>query len=371
MKITNYEITHRTLHFKQPAGTSRGIYTTRDIWYIHLEGENDDGTLWQGVGECAPLPDLSCDAYPIEEYEQYLHAACAMTCQRGYIPYDILHDYPSIIFGLESAMAHKEKQEKVSVSTPLPNEAKWEGSGEGLLPVCRINGLIWMGTYEEMRKRLEEKLAAGFRCIKLKIGAINFDDEIRLIRQIRDEFPADKVELRVDANGAFGTTADEAIDKLRELSKYQLHSIEQPIRQGHWTEMAKLCKQAVHTPLPFGGGVGGGTSLPIALDEELIGINTTSEKIALLDTIKPQYIILKPSLHGGFHGCDEWIRLAEERGIGWWATSALESNVGLAAIARWVSQYHPTLPQGLGTGLLYTDNTPAETEIRGEELWMI
>lgn len=338
--MINYEIRQKTLHFKQPAGTSRGVYTTRDVWYIHLEGEREDGTRWQGTGECAPLPNLSCDAFPTEEYEQYLHAACSMTCQRGYIPFDILRDYPSIIFGLESAM----------------KGAIWEEPEEGLHPVCRINGLIWMGTYEEMRSRLEEKLVAGFHCIKLKIGAINFDDEIRLIKQIRDEFPAERVELRVDANGAFGTTAEEAIDKLRTLSQFGLHSIEQPIRQGHWQEMAKLCQNS---------------TLPIALDEELIGINTTREKVALLDTIRPQYIILKPSLHGGFHGCDEWIRLAEERGIGWWATSALESNVGLAAIARWISQYHPTLPQGLGTGLLYTDNTPAETEIRGEELWMV
>lgn len=351
LKNINYEISHKTLHFKQPAGTSRGVYTTRDVWYINLEGEHEDGTHWQGVGECAPLPDLSCDAYPLEEYEQYLHAACSMTCQRGYIPYDILRDYPSIIFGLESAMAGAGCDE--SVKSPIR--------------VCRINGLIWMGTYEEMRTRLEEKLAAGFRCIKLKIGAINFDDEIRLIEQIRHEFPAHVVELRVDANGAFGSTAEEAVEKLRILSSYGLHSIEQPIRQGHWQEMAKLCQMASpDTQLPFGEGV-----LPIALDEELIGINTTKEKIALLDTIKPQYIILKPSLHGGFHGCDEWISLAEERGIGWWATSALESNVGLAAIARWLSHYHPTLPQGLGTGLLYTDNTPAETKIRGEELWML
>lgn len=368
----NYEISQKTLHFKQPAGTSRGVYTTRDVWYITLKGVREDGTHWQGVGECAPLPDLSCDAFPHEEYEQYLHAACSMTCQRGYIPYDILRDYPSIIFGLESALTYKNKQEKTCVSTP---RLLLEGAEEGLpLPVCRINGLIWMGTYEEMRSRLEEKLAAGFRCIKLKIGAINFDDEIRLIKQIRNEFPAERVELRVDANGAFGTTAEEAIEKLRILSQFDLHSIEQPIRQGHWTEMAKLCQMvSTNTPLPNaakwkGTGV---SPLPIALDEELIGINTTSEKVALLDTIRPQYIILKPSLHGGFHGCDEWIRLAKERGIGWWATSALESNVGLAAIARWVSQYRPTLPQGLGTGLLYTDNTPAETEIRGEELWMI
>lgn len=328
----NYKIEHRTLHFKQPAGTSRGVYTTRDVWYIHLYDEER-----HGIGECAPLPDLSCDAFPREEYEQYLHAACTMYCQTGKINYALLRDYPSILFGLEMV-------ERRRLTHGL--------SG----PLCRINGLVWMGTYEEMKARLEEKLAAGYHCIKLKIGAINFEDELALIKQVRRDFDSDMVELRVDANGAFGTTYKEAIDKLHRLAEHDLHSIEQPIRQGHWEEMARLCCD---------------TPLPIALDEELIGINTTARKAELLDTIRPQYIILKPMLHGGFSGCDEWIRLAEERGIGWWATSALESNVGLAAIARWVAQYHPTMPQGLGTGLLYTDNTPPETVIRGDELWLI
>ena len=370
----NYTIEHRTLHFKQPAGTSRGVYHTRDVWYIHLyEGD------WHGIGECAPLPDLSCDAYPNEEYEQYLHAACRMTCQLGRIPYEWLRDYPSILFGLE--MVEKKRlsprppyregasytqggtvREGVSSRNAAPSlhfssSDKSRGRGESLPafgPLCRINGLIWMGTYDEMRRQLEAKLEAGYHCIKLKIGAINFEDELALIKQVRRDFSSEVVELRADANGGFGNNYGEAIDKLHRLAEYDLHSIEQPIRQKHWQEMAALCADS---------------PLPIGLDEELIGINTTAKKIALLDTIRPQYVILKPMLHGGFSGCDEWIRLAEERNIGWWATSALESNVGLAAIARWVAQYHPTMPQGLGTGLLYTDNTPPETEIRGDELW--
>lgn len=331
-----YDIEHRTLHFKQPAGTSRGVYHTRDVWYIHLyEGG------WHGIGECAPLPDLSCDALPQQEYEQHIQEACHSFCKTGQIPYDSLRSYPSILFGLESAT--------------MP-DVRLEDDKEN--PICRINGLIWMGTYEEMKERLEEKLRVGFRCIKLKIGAINFEDEMRLIQQVRKDFPQEVVELRVDANGGLGTPTDLASvhAKLQRLASHHLHSIEQPIPAGHWEQMAQLCQES---------------PLPIALDEELIGINHTANKIDLLDTIRPQYIILKPSLHGGLSGCDEWIRLAKERGIGWWATSALESNIGLAAIAQWVQNYQPVLPQGLGTGLLFTDNTEPRTVVRGEELWWI
>lgn len=370
--IMEYNIEHRTLHFKQPAGTSRGVYHTRDVWFIHLnEGE------WHGMGECAPLPDLSCDAYPSEEYEQYLHAACTSLCQTiaiyrqsnknqsitNCINYAMLKDYPSILFGLESALSTHPAIMRESGDSNSAEICCIPAQMSPDAPLCRINGLVWMGTYEEMKVRLEEKLQAGYHCIKLKIGAINFEEELDLIKRIRTEFSSDTVELRVDANGAFGTTYTEAIDRLHRLAQYDIHSIEQPIRQGHWQEMARLT-DAVRNPKH-------GKTLPIALDEELIGINTTDKKIELLDTIRPQYIILKPMLHGSFSGCDEWIRLAEERNIGWWATSALESNVGLSAIARWVSKYHPTMPQGLGTGLLFTDNTVPHTEIRGDELFWI
>lgn len=334
--MLSYEIENRTLHFKQPAGTSRGTYTTRDVWYVTLcDGERS------GTGECAPLPDLSCDAMP--DYEDCLHAACSMTCQMGRIPYDFLSDYPSMVFGIECALG------KLRGTTYTPNSAFMAGK-EGI----PINGLIWMGSYEEMKQRIEEKLSAGFRCVKLKIGAINFSDELALLKQIRQQYSREQIELRVDANGAFSVA--ESLDKLRQLAELDLHSIEQPIKQGQWQEMAALCAN---------------TPLPIALDEELIGVNKLSEKQRLLDTIHPQYIILKPSLHGGLRGCDEWIRLAEERGIGWWATSALESNIGLTHIADWCASHHPTMPQGLGTGLLFTDNTPAHTIIKGDKLYRI
>ena len=346
----NYKISSRTLHFRQPAGTSRGVYHTHQVWYIHLsEG------FWQGMGECAPLPDLSCDALPPDQYEAVLHEVCQQLCRSGELDAASLRDYPSILFGLESALGlHTSSPSQEIRTAPLPQRLHAASSP---LPhgtaVCPINGLVWMGSYEEMRTRLEEKLRAGFRCIKLKIGAIHFEDELRLIRRIREEYPASRVTLRVDANGAFRPDG-EAEARLRELARYDLHSIEQPIRQHQWEEMARLCAT---------------TPLPIALDEELIGINDPCRKAALLDTIRPQYIVLKPTLHGGFSGCDEWIRMAEERGIGWWATSALESNVGLTALAQWVARYHPTLPQGLGTGLLYTHNTPPHTEVRGDVLY--
>jgi len=330
-----YEIEHRTLHFRQPAGTSRGIYTTRQVWYVTL---SENGR--KGIGECAPLPDLSCDALP--DYEDYLHAACHLTCQLEHIPHNQLKDYPSMLFGLECALKELRPETEDKKDSPFLR-------GECGIP---INGLIWMGNYEEMLGRIEEKLRAGFRCIKVKIGAINFNDEVRLLERIRNDYSREQIELRVDANGGF-TPAD-VQQKLERLAALDLHSIEQPIRQGQWTEMARLCKTS---------------PLPIALDEELIGINTTKEKEALLNTVTPQYIVLKPSLHGGISGCEEWIRMAEERGIGWWVTSALESNIGLAHIARWVSGFHPSMPQGLGTGRLFTDNTPAQTEIRGDELY--
>ena len=335
MKI---EIIHKLLHFKQPAGTSRGIYTTRDVWYIVLIDTTNPSHY--GVGECAPLPDLSCDALP--NYEVILREACKQFMDTGCFDWEALRPYPSILFGLETAWAHYQAQSIQLWQTPF-------SQGKEGIP---INGLIWMGNFDEMYRRIEEKMQQGFRCIKLKIGAINFERELELLAHIRQHFSADQITLRVDANGAFSPS--EAMDKLQRLSEYHIHSIEQPIRAGQWEEMNRLCKS---------------TPIPIALDEELIGINNRNDKIALLETIRPQYIILKPSLHGGLCGSQEWIELATQYGIGHWITSALESNIGLNAIAQWTATLRPTLPQGLGTGMLFTDNIDFPLHIQGDCLW--
>ena len=370
------DISERTLHFKQPAGTSRGVYTTRHSYYLTLTSDEIPGV--EGVGECATLPDLSCDAKP--EYEMTLRQVCQMVEQMGRIPYDMIRAYPSITFGLETAFAsffdaakkfleivptegassssEMLKQKGVSVPAGMENlidlfDSPFGRGEEGIT----INGLVWMGTYEEMLARLEEKLQAGFHCVKLKIGAIDFFKELDLIKRIRDVYTQEQVELRVDANGGF--LPENAMSQLEALAKYNIHSIEQPIKQHQWPKMAQLCRE---------------TPLPIALDEELIGVNVRSMKEALLDTIRPQYIILKPSLHGGIYGCNEWIQLASQRGIGSWITSALESNIGLHAIAHYAAKvYGPNveMPQGLGTGQLFTDNIPMPLEIRGDKLFIV
>ena len=370
------EISERTLHFKQPAGTSRGVYTTRHSYYLTLTSDEMPGV--EGVGECATLPDLSCDAKP--EYEMTLRQVCQMVEQMGRIPYDMIRAYPSITFGLETAFAsffdaakkfleivpaegassssEMLKQKGVSVPAGMENltdlfDSPFGRGEEGIT----INGLVWMGTYEEMLARLEEKLQAGFHCVKLKIGAIDFFKELDLIKRIRDVYTKEQVELRVDANGGF--LPENAMSQLEALAKYDIHSIEQPIKQHQWPKMAQLCRE---------------TPLPIALDEELIGVNVRSMKEALLDTIRPQYIILKPSLHGGIYGCNEWIELANQRGIGSWITSALESNIGLNAIAHYAAKVYGSnvkMPQGLGTGQLFTDNIPMPLEIRGDKLFVV
>ena len=370
------EISERTLHFKQPAGTSRGVYTTRHSYYLTLTSDEIPGV--EGVGECATLPDLSCDAKP--EYAVTLRQVCQMVEQMGRIPYDMIRAYPSITFGLETAFAsffdaakkfleivpaegassssEMLKQKGVSVPAGMENlvdlyDSPFGRGEEGIT----INGLVWMGTYEEMLARLEEKLQAGFHCVKLKIGAIDFFKELDLIKRIRDVYTKEQVELRVDANGGF--LPENAMSQLEALAKYDIHSIEQPIKQHQWPKMAQLCRE---------------TPLSIALDEELIGVNVRSMKQALLDTVRPQYIILKPSLHGGIYGCNEWIELANQRGIGSWITSALESNIGLHAIAHYAAKvYGPNvqMPQGLGTGQLFTDNIPMPLEIRGDKLFVV
>ncbi len=338
-------IEERMLHFKQPAGTSRGVYTTRKIWLVHLS----DGQ-YEGVGECAPLPQLSCDDIP--NYEQVLRGFCDEVERTDEIPYEDLRDYPSMLFGLETALSSLKASHGSSLSFHLLFNTPFS-RGEVGIP---INGLVWMGRYDEMLGRLEEKLEKGFHCVKLKIGAIDFDQELDLVKRIRERFSFHEVELRLDANGAF--PYEEALYKLELLSQYQIHSIEQPIRQGQWAYMAELCRES---------------PLPIALDEELIGVNDPEMKHHMLNIIKPRYIILKPSLHGGMMGCREWIATAREMGIGSWITSALESNIGLNAIAQFCSDVygdHISMPQGLGTGQLFTDNIPMPLEIRGDRLWI-
>ena len=329
MKIT---IEERVLHFKQPAGTSRGVYTERKIWLLHLEDGNR-----KGVGECAPLPQLSCDDIP--DYSEKLRAFCDDVERTGKIDYETMRDYPSMLFGMETALndvrCKKEDAEGEAFSIP-------------------INGLVWMGTFDEMQQRIEQKLEQGFRCIKLKIGAIDFEAELELLKMIREHFGPRELELRVDANGAF--KFDEALYKLELLSQYALHSIEQPIKAGQWANMAELCREA---------------PLRIALDEELIGVNDPEQKRQMLNIIRPAYIVLKPSLHGGMMGVREWVEIANDMGIGSWITSALESNVGLYAIARLAYDiYGPNIrmPQGLGTGLLFTDNIPMPLKMQGERL---
>lgn len=337
-------ITPRTLHFKQPAGTSRGVYNIRKSWFVEIEDSKRPGC--KGVGECAPLPDLSCDARP--EYEKTLESICRMIELTGNVNYDMLRPYPSILFGIETAMTDLQNGGNGRLfDTPFTR------GEEGIT----INGLVWMGSHDEMLARLESKMQAGFHCVKLKIGAIEFDSELDLIRHIRQAFTKEQIELRVDANGGF--TFEDAPSRLDQLARYDIHSIEQPIRQHQWARMAQLCASS---------------PIPIALDEELIGVNMPGMKQELLDTIRPQYIILKPSLHGGISGTREWIDMAHQRGIGSWITSALESNVGLNAVAQLAADvYGPniSMPQGLGTGMLFTDNIEMPLTIRGEKLWRL
>ena len=337
----------KILHFKQPAGTSRGVYTTRKIWLVELsEGDKT------GIGECAPLPDLSCDAMGDERYMALLNQFCQKLCETGEIEYDAMRDYPSMLFGLETALLSLKNSQLSTLNSKLLFDTAFS-RGEVGIP---INGLVWMGNYEEMLQRMEDKLAQGFRCVKLKIGAIDFDQELDLIKKIRERFSFHEVELRVDANGGF--KYEEALYKLELLSQYNIHSIEQPIRQGQWAYMAELCRES---------------PLPIALDEELIGVNDPEMKRHMLNIIKPRYIILKPSLHGGMMGCREWISIAKDMGIGSWITSALESNIGLNAIVQFTSDVYGdniTMPQGLGTGQLFTDNIPMPLEIRGDMLFL-
>ena len=350
MKVT---IQERVFHFRQPAGTSRGVYTERRSWFVVAS----DGQR-QGVGECAPLPDLSCDALPPHIYKEVLRRFCDQVEQTGQIDFEAMRDYPSMLFGLETcleSLARSSSKGRGNLDSVAlqPDVTLQEDGGKLSIP---INGLVWMGSHDEMLQRIEQKLEQGFRCVKLKVGAIDFDQELDLVKRIRQRFSHREVELRLDANGGF--LPDEALYRLELLAQYAIHSIEQPVKPNQWALMAELCRDA---------------PLPIALDEELIGVNDPDLKRQMLRIIKPAYIVLKPSLHGGMAGCREWISIARDEGIGSWITSALESNVGLYAIARFcydVYGPHITMPQGLGTGQLFTDNIPMPLEIRGDHLWL-
>jgi o-succinylbenzoate synthase len=309
------------LEFKRPSGTSRGILTTKDSWFLILEEEGNNG-----LGECSLIEGLSPDN--ANQIESILLQLCDALEANVELP-DLTH-WPAVQMGLETAMLSLRSKNPFSL---FPSAFT---KGEKQIP---INGLVWMGDYEFMRAQIDQLLTTGFDCIKLKIGALDFDSELDLLARIRGSYSESDINLRVDANGAF--KPDDALEKLKRLSDYQIHSIEQPIAVNQWETMAKLCQE---------------TPLPIALDEELIGHYETSEKHEVLRQINPHYVILKPSLLGGFAHSEQWIDLAEKLGIGWWVTSALESNIGLNAIAQWAYQLKVTIPQGLGTGSLFVNN---------------
>lgn len=323
------------LKFKRPAGTSRGVYRSRPVWYVFIE---QNGIC--GIGECAPLPGLSTETP--EDIEKLLQESCSSPAYFIEHP-EFCKSVSSLKFAFEMALLDlKQGGQQILFPSAFTD-------GKAGIP---INGLIWMGDFEFMKAQIKEKLDAGFGCLKLKIGALNFNAELELLKSIRKEYSADELTLRVDANGAF--SPNDAKTKLAQLSGLELHSIEQPIAANQWDEMAQLCATS---------------TLPIALDEELIGIYKQDEKIRLLDKIKPQFLILKPSLHGGFSGCNEWIELAEKHNIDWWITSYLESNVGLNALAQWTFTKNVSSFQGLGTGQLFTNNFDSPLEIQGDKLW--
>ncbi|MBE8724764.1 enolase C-terminal domain-like protein [Flavobacterium hungaricum] len=333
MKASYYKY---LLDFKRPSGTSRGVMTEKETWFIVLE-ENGK----KGIGECGILRGLSADDR--DDYEQKLQWACDNIHLGEEKLWEELLEFPSIQFGIEMAF--------LSLKSDDPHILFPSDFTQNLKSIT-INGLVWMGESSFMKEQIEEKLASGFNCIKLKIGAIDFEKEMELLRFIRSHFSASQIEIRVDANGAFSSS--EALDKLQQLHQFELHSIEQPIKKGQLTEMAALCKN---------------TPFSIALDEELIGVFSFADKEQLLKEIKPQYIILKPSFVGGFRGTQEWISLAEKYNIGWWITSALESNIGLNAIAQWTFLQNSKMPQGLGTGALYTNNIDCPLEVHNGQLW--
>lgn len=325
-----------TLNFKQASGTSRGVLRIKETYFLKIV----DG-IKIGIGECAVFKGLSIDDRP--DYELKLKWLCNNINKNEDSLFDALNEFPSIQFGLEQAL--------LSLKSKSPYElfpSKFTQSKESI----PINGLIWMGSKSFMNQQIEDKLKAGFSTIKMKIGAIDFETELLLLKNIRTNFSSNEIELRVDANGAF--QPKDALEKLKRLSDLEIHSIEQPIKQGQLNEMATLCAK---------------TPLPIALDEELISAIDIKEKQKIIQIINPQFIILKPSLIGGFNGSKIWIELAEKQNIGWWITSALESNIGLNAIAQWTYTLNNNIPQGLGTGSLFSNNIECPLKVKNGNLY--
>ena len=325
-----------SLQFKQPAGTSRGILYHKDTYFIKIVRDGQTG-----YGECNLFRGLSAEDRP--DYEEKLNWLVANIHLTKDVILEQLKDYSSIIFGYEQALW------SLKAKNPLILFPSKFTEGQAGIP---INGLVWMGNKKFMFDQIKQKLSDGYRVIKLKIGAINFNDELDLLKYIRQQFTPDEIEIRLDANGAF--SPDTALEKLKYISDYSIHSIEQPIKQGQFEKMALLCQQ---------------TPIPIALDEELIGYNYQFDKLSLLSQIKPQFIILKPALHGGFSGTDTWIDVARKLDIGWWITSALESNIGLNGIAQYTYQKDIEIPQGLGTGSLYINNIDSPLYIANSQLF--
>ncbi|MPR36898.1 o-succinylbenzoate synthase [Salmonirosea aquatica] len=327
------------LQFNFAAGTSRGVLTAKTSWFVRVSDQEQPGVI--GYGECGPLAGLSTDDLP--DFETKLTEICQLfnSLELDVFPFNlpiileqvIPQQFPSIRFGIEMALLDFMQGGN---RTPFPNAFARHKQG---IP---INGLVWMGTEEFMQSQIDDKIARSFTTIKLKVGALDFDRECRILENLRSRFSPEEITLRVDANGAFG--ADDAMEKLNRLAEFSLHSIEQPIAPGQPERMAELVATS---------------PIPIALDEELIGKMDYMEKFSLLKSIHPPFIILKPTLLGGFQQCREWIEIAQRLSIGWWITSALESNVGLNAIAQFTAQFDPTLPQGLGTGQIYQNNFPS------------
>ena len=322
------------LNFKRPSGTSRGILTSKDSWFLILTDQ-----VKKGIGECSILEGLSYDDHP--DFEASLKTLCNQI-NRGEPLLD-LTPWPAIKMGYETALLSLKSSDPYSLFPSLFTDTKES------IP---INGLVWMGTFDFMKAQIDSLLEREFNCIKIKIGAIGFEEELRLLAQLRNRYDANTITIRVDANGAF--KPQEALKKLDQLSKYQIHSIEQPIAVNQWELMSTLCQKS---------------SIPIALDEELIGVFDAETQSSMLSQIQPQYLIFKPSLLGGFSNTQNWIDLADKYSIKWWVTSALESNVGLNAIAQWTYSKKVSLPQGLGTGSLFLNNIDSSLVIKKGCLW--